>query len=150
MVERQLSLLKGPRQRGIIPRAQASEFELQCAIVDTLRVSAKKDWYWTSIEHGGLKDKVTAQKHHRKGIKAGIPDLLFIGPDGGHRWLEIKVKYGRVSDEQEAFGEMLTGRGVPWEVVWSYDEAIAVLTRWGILRNALARGHLQSASGAAS
>jgi hypothetical protein len=132
--ERQLSLLKGPRQRGVTIKSQASEFELHCAIADTLRVSLNKDWYWTSIEHGGWKDKVTAQKHHRKGIRPGIPDLLLIGPDGTHYWLEIKIKGGRLSDDQKAFLAALDDRRVWREVAYGYKEAIEFLRRIGALK----------------
>jgi hypothetical protein len=132
-VERQLSLLKGPRQRGIVPRAQASEFELQCAIVDTFRVSKSKGWRLVHIPNGGLRDKVTAAKLTRAGVHAGVPDLLLIGP-GKYCWLELKTKYGRLTDAEDEFLNYLASVGADHAVAWGYDEAIAALKRWGAVR----------------
>jgi hypothetical protein len=133
-VERQLSLLAGKRQRGIVARAQASETALHCAIADTLRKCVTKGWLWLHIPNGGWRTKVEAAKFARMGVKAGVPDLLLIDPEGRHYYLELKTKYGRVSDEQTDFVEQLEARNVPCAVAWSYDEAIAALRKWGAVR----------------
>jgi hypothetical protein len=135
--ERQLSLLKGPRQRGIVPRAQASEFELHCAVADTLRKCGTKSWVWLHIPNGGWRTKAEAAKFTRMGVKAGVPDLLLIGPTGTHYWLELKTKYGRLTDEQADFVGELAGRNVPHAVAWGYDEAIAHLKAWGAVKVSL-------------
>jgi hypothetical protein len=135
--ERQLSLLKGPRQRGIVPRAQALEYELHCAVADTLRVSLSKGWYWTTIDHGEERPIMAASRLQRKGVKPGLPDILLIGPDGRHYWLELKTRKGRLSDEQEAFRDAMEERQVLWAMAVGYDEAIAWLKRWGAVRIAL-------------
>ena len=134
MVERQLSLLKGKLQRGVSVKLQASEFKLHCAVADTLRVAANKDWYWTTIDHGEERPIMAAERLKRKGVKPGLPDILLIGPDGRAYWIELKVKGGRVSDEQVAFGREMDARNVPWAVTVGYEAAIEVLRRIGAVR----------------
>jgi hypothetical protein len=135
-VERQLGLFKGPRQRGIVPRSQATEFELQCAIVQAFRVSKNKGWRLVAIPNGGLRDKVTAAKLRASGTHPGVPDLLLIGP-GKICFLEIKTKYGRLTPEQEEFLSYLSSVAAEHAVAWSYDEAMAALKRWGAVRVSL-------------
>lgn len=135
--ERQLSLLKGPRQRGTVVRSQASEDELQIAIVDTFLISRNKGWKLIHVPNGGLRDKATAYKFERMGVHPGVPDILLIGPDGQHYWLELKTKYGRVTDAQLAFGAFLTECGVPYRIAYGYDDAIRAFKDWGAVRVSL-------------
>lgn len=132
--ERQLGLFRSSRQRGQTVRVQASEFELHCAIADTIRVSLNKGWLWFHVPNGGWRTKVEAAKFTRMGVKPGVPDLILIAPDGRHYYLEIKTKYGRLTHDQIMFGAELDGRGLHWQVAWNYKEAIDILRRWGAVR----------------
>lgn len=134
--ERQLSLLKGPRQRGETVRSQATEFELHCAVMTTFRFSRNKGYRLIHIPNGGWRDKVTAAKFTRMGVCPGAPDLLLIGP-GKYCWLELKTKYGRLTDDQEEFLSYLSSVGAEYKVAWSYKEAIEALKAWGAVRVAL-------------
>jgi hypothetical protein len=134
VVERQLSLLAGKRQRGIIPRERASEFALHCAVADTLRKCGTKGWMWLHIPNGELRDKVTASRLQRMGVKAGVLDLLLINELGRHYWLELKTKHGRLTDRQADFVGELAKRSVGYAVAWGYDEAIAYLKKIGAVR----------------
>jgi hypothetical protein len=133
-VERQLSLLKGPRQRGIVPRAQATEFELHCAVADTLRKCGTKGWLWLHIPNGGWRTKVEAAKFARMGVRAGVLDLLLIDPAAKYYWLELKTKSGRLTEEQLAFCEALNRLQAPYLVAYGYDAAIAWLKEIGAVR----------------
>jgi VRR-NUC domain len=130
---RQLSLLKGPRQRGIVPRAQASEFEVHCAVADTFRASRNKGWRLVHVPNGEYRTEATGRKLQRMGVSPGVPDLIVIGP-GKICWLELKTKYGRLTEAQEEFLNYLSSVGADVAVAWGYDEAIAVLKRWGAVR----------------
>jgi hypothetical protein len=131
--ERQLSLLKGPRQRGIVPRERASEFELHCAVADTLRVSLTKGWWWTTIDHGEERPVTAGERLKRKGVQPGLPDLLLIDADGKHYWIELKTNKGRLSADQKHFEEMLGDR-IWWAVAYGYEAAIDILKQIGAVR----------------
>ena len=71
----------------------------------------------------------------RLGVLPGAFDLLLIGPDGVHRWMEIKrAAGGRLSPAQQWFADELQRRGVPYAVAGGFDQAVEVLQSWGVLR----------------
>ena len=129
---RQLDLLKGKRQRGVRPPA-APEYRTQCALVRLLRYSADPDWFWTAFPAGELRSKATAGRLKAMGVKPGVSDLVFISPDGRFLGLELKRRGGRLSETQEAFQAWCDRHGVAYAVADSYDAAVAVLVRWGVL-----------------
>jgi len=133
MTARQLSLLKGPRQKGeAFPTAL--EFETQCMVADSLRRGVKPGWLWTAFPAGELRTKETAARVKRMGLNPGFFDLLLIDPNGVHRWLELKRGRAPLTDEQAAFSLAMQARGVPCEVARSYQGAIDVLNGWDALR----------------
>jgi len=67
------------------------------------------------------------------GLRAGISDLVLIGPSGQAHFLEIKTATGRLSESQERFRAMCEKRGWNYAVVRSVDEALDVCRKWGIL-----------------
>jgi hypothetical protein len=107
---------------------------MHCAVADTLRISLNKGWYWTTIDHGEERPIMAASRLQRKGVKPGLPDILLIGADGTHYWLELKIKKGRLTGEQKAFRDAMEERKVLWAVAWGYDEAIAWLKKIGAVR----------------
>lgn len=133
MTARQLSLLKGPRQKGEWP-APALEFETQCMVADSLRRGVKPGWLWTAFPAGELRTKETAARVKRMGLNPGFFDLLLIDPNGRHYWLELKRGKLRLTDEQAAFSLAMMARGVPCAVARSYQQAIDALNEWGALR----------------
>jgi len=129
----QLSLFKGPRQRGTRP-PPALEFAMHCSIADALRVGLAPGWLWTHFPAGEARDEKTGARLKRMGLQKGWSDLLLISPTGLHHWLELKRGKAPLTDEQGLFLEALEARGVPCAVARSFDQAIAQLTAWGALR----------------
>ena len=128
--ERQLDLLKSKRQRGRVVCSQATEFEVHCAIADTFRVSHNKGWRLIHIPNGEYRTHTTARKLKRMGVSPGAPDLILIGP-GRVCWLELKTKYGRLTDVQKEFLGYLASVGADVAVAFGYEEAIEWMKRWG-------------------
>jgi hypothetical protein len=85
----QLHLFRGKRQRGIAPPSP-SEYQLHCAVVDTVKRWLQPNWIFTHIASGEKRDPVTAARLKRMGVMAGFPDLVFIGPNGAVCWVELK------------------------------------------------------------
>jgi hypothetical protein len=135
--ERQLSLLKGPRQKGE-KAPLPTEFQMQCVIADALRIGAAPGWLWSHFPAGEYRTDATGRKLKRMGLKPGWPDLLLIDPAGCHYWLELKRGKSALSEEQAGFMMNMYKRDVPWAVARSVGEAINLLKSWGAIRTSLA------------
>jgi hypothetical protein len=129
---RQLSLFKGKRQRGVRPKA-APEFRTQCALADLLRQCASSEWFWTAFPAGEKRTEATGARLKRMGLKRGVSDFVFISPGGEFCGLELKRRGERQSEAQMAFEAWCLAHGVTYAVVDSYDAAVAILKRWGVL-----------------
>ena len=55
-------------------------------------------------------------------------------PDGRHYWLELKRAKAPLSEAQERFRQELVDRTVVHGIVRSFDEAVACLKTWDVLR----------------
>jgi hypothetical protein len=114
-------------------RADA-EFRLQCAVADMLWKLQRPGWWWSAIPSGEYRTEATGKRLKRMGLKPGMFDIVLIGPDSTHYWLELKADKGVMSEDQLIFEEMLCGRGVSHAVVWGFGEAERQLREWGVLR----------------
>jgi hypothetical protein len=78
-----------------------------------------------AIPNGGARAKATAALLKAEGVKRGVPDVLLpVARLGKHGlWLELKVRGGRVSPEQQAWHADLRAQGYQVEVCWSWLEA---------------------------
>ena len=105
------------------------------AIADLLRATAKPDWIWMHVP-GEYRTEQTAALLKRMGVRPGAFDFLLIGPDGRHYWLEFKRgPRAPLSEAQQQFREGLFSRSVPHGVARSFDDAVAWLKTWDVLRN---------------
>jgi hypothetical protein len=137
MSERQLHLFRGRRQRGEVLPAPP-EFALQCMVADSLRKWASDGWLWFHYPSGEKRNAITGARLKRAGVARGISDFLLLPPDGAPEphchCLELKRRGGRLSDHQIAFGLWCKANSYPFNVAYSYEEAISVLKRWGALK----------------
>ena len=131
---RQLALFKGKRQRGLAPKPPL-EFHTHCALADTLRRWILPGWYWFHYPSGELRTKITAARLQRMGTKPGVADFGFFHQSGKVCWLELKRKGGHLSDEQRDFLSWMGASGHGVALCWSYEEAVATLIDWQILRS---------------
>lgn len=83
-----------------------SEYNEQVAVMDWAREKEKSYHalrYLFHIPNGGHRQKVSAARLKRAGVKRGIPDLCLPVPAKGYHGLFIemkKVSGGKISDEQ--------------------------------------------------
>lgn len=116
------------------PKA-ALEFKTACALADTLRQCAKPEWMWTHFPAGELRAGAAGARLQRMGLRPGVTDYLFVSPAGLAHFLELKRRGGgELSEAQEQFRDWCKANAVPWRCCRSYDEAIAAVTAWGVLR----------------
>ena len=123
-------------EEGLVVMARNNpEFKTHAAIVQVLRFNAWPEVIWYHVPNGNKLSPRTAGFNKMLGVLAGVPDLCF-DIAGCCHYLEIKAPKGRLSDEQRAFQNLCLETQRPHAVVYSLDEAIAVLSRWGVLKNA--------------
>jgi len=68
------------------------------------------------------------------GLEPGFPDLLLIGPSGQIAFMEVKREGGELSEKQLEWEDALAKRGLSIAVVYSVDDAISALIKWGWIR----------------
>jgi hypothetical protein len=91
------------------------EFRLHCAALKYLRFVCP-DCLVYHVPNGEHRSKETGRKLKAAGVMPGVFDLVMIGPDGRHFYLEAKSQTGRLSESQETFKSELIVRGVPYVV----------------------------------
>jgi len=88
--------------------------------------------------NGGSRHKLEARKLKTLGVKAGVPDLMFIAQHGPTRgmtyYIEVKAPDGHVDIEQKKFAREAQELGAPCAVVFSKAEAIAQCKAWGVAK----------------
>lgn len=76
--------------------------------------------------NGGKRSKIEAAIMKGEGVLSGVPDLTIV-TDTAVIWVELKVKGGRVSDNQADVMERLTRLGHPVYVCWSFDDFLKLI-----------------------
>lgn len=85
---------------------------------------------WFHPPNGGARSKVEGAIFKAMGVKPGVPDLVFVLPDGRAAFLELKAGRGRLSPAQEGFLARIDKLGCPWASVRSLAEAAHIIERW--------------------
>lgn len=126
---------------GKKPRASEEE-QLQRSIVDLLRVAAQPDVIWWHTPNGMARSKSEGGRLKAMGVLPGVYDLAFIVPVRHSSpeefvpaicFLELKRVRGIASAEQLAFDERCDRIGVEHAITADFDQAVAILTAWGVL-----------------
>lgn len=116
-----------------------SEHKIQVALCDYLAIGGRKDLHWFAIPNGGHRHIRQATKLKAEGVRRGSPDMCFLLPEGKVGWLELKAKRGSLSPDQREFRDKAAALGHLWGQVNNVDDAIRLLSEWGVLRSAYAR-----------
>jgi hypothetical protein len=141
---RQLSLLKGPRQKGTLPPTPL-EFAVHCSLSDLLRISLNRGWVFFHPPNGGerphlvRKDgrivSVEGGRLQRMGAKKGVSDFILIGPPNGRvHALELKREGEKPSEDQLRFLDDIRQAGGVAEWADTFDKALAFFKAWGAVR----------------
>jgi hypothetical protein len=139
MSERQLNLFRSKRQRGATVKYEPAEFKIHCMVADTLRRWAAPNWVCTHFPAGEHRSDATGARLKRMGVVPGLPDFLLFPPLGAGdphvHCLELKRRGAKLTEHQAGFALWCKLNGYPHAVAHSYEEAVAVLTGWGVLRS---------------
>lgn len=117
-------------------KRKTPEYDLQCKIADFLNIVLnKKLTFWSSIENsnhsGNLAGMVKQAKDKRKGVKAGLPDLVILY-NNTSLWVELKAKAGVVSDKQKAVHGEIKTTGNNIEIIRNIEDLTAILHAYKI------------------
>ena len=110
------------------------ENAMQIELVRLMNLLVKPNIVWFHVANQRNSKPYHGALLKRMGVKAGVPDLVFIAPGGLVYFMELKVKGSYASPEQKAFLESLKLLGCRGEIVYSVDEALLLLKMWGLLR----------------
>lgn len=64
------------------------------------------------------------------GVKAGVPDLVLILPNGLAGFIELKAGRGKLTEAQEAFRDRAVKLGCLWAEARSLADVEDILTNW--------------------
>lgn len=110
------------------------EERLQASLASYLGYAARKDILWFAVPNGEKRSKATAGRLKAQGVRAGVADLVFVLRDGTAAFLELKVNGNRQSPAQVEFQASCERMQVPYAVATSFDQAVAILEGWGVVR----------------
>ena len=79
-------------------------------------------WFHVANETGQRAKVGLLVKRKAQGVKAGVPDCIIL-KDGNMYYLELKIKGGRVSDNQKNSMENLDNNGASGIVAYNYTDA---------------------------
>lgn len=85
-----------------------------------------------AIPNGGKRDKATAARMKREGIKAGIPDVFLPTARMGYHgfYIELKVGKNKTSIEQDVWLTALKAEGYAVDVSYGWQEAAHKIVRY--------------------
>lgn len=112
-------------------RRQQPEAELQRAVVRWL-VLRRPSCFWLAVPNGGARTRVEAAILQGLGVRAGVPDLLFLAPSGSGG-IELKVGRGRQSPAQIEVQAEFRRLGLRYAVARDLPGVEAILAGWGFL-----------------
>jgi hypothetical protein len=116
----------------------ALEVRTHIAIADTIRVAKAPGWIVFHVPNGEYRELKTAALLKRMLTLPGVSDFICIGPPAGRAHaLELKRKGERPSNLQAAFLDDVRLSGGIAEWCNNYNDAIEILKRWGVLRDAI-------------
>lgn len=78
-----------------------------------------------AIPNGGLRNKITAAKLKREGVKSGVPDICLPVSRGGSigLYIELKTKTGRATKNQQWWIESLSAQGHVSAICYGWESA---------------------------
>ena len=96
-------------------RRQRPEQAIHRAAVQYLRLLENiGELTFFHVPNGGGRSRTEAGIFKGLGVRAGVPDLVLLFPDGRCAFIELKSEGGRLSAAQKAFKNQAEGFGFPY------------------------------------
>lgn len=117
--------------RPRLRRRRRGEDELQRAVVEWLALRQPR-CFWLHVPNGGARSRTEAAILQGLGVRAGVPDLLFLS-SAGCAGIELKVGSGRQTDAQRAVEREFVQLGLRYAVARDLREVEILLESWGLI-----------------
>jgi hypothetical protein len=135
----QLHLFNKDRHRKpkveVLPKLPECKFQMN--LIEFLKLQARKEIEYFHVPNGEQRDKRQGAKLKAMGVRPGVSDLIFIMHDTSEvpvLFLELKVRNGKLTDDQKHFRDRVTVLGYVYEWADSFDEAVRILRKHHVLR----------------
>lgn len=106
------------------------EARLQIAVKQYLNLCLPDSVFWSASLTGTYLTPRARERAKAMGVRRGVPDFVFVFPDGVTRWIELKAPGGSLTPEQREFRDRFAPLGI-FAVCRSVDEVSAQLRAWG-------------------
>lgn len=113
-------------------RPPSSELAIHCAIVQLLDLTKRPDVMFWHTPNGEKRDKATAAKLKRMGVRPGVSDILIMDGRGFYA-MEVKAPGEKPTQDQRDFLDLFAKRG-HIAVVESVDQAQEMFMLWNLTR----------------
>jgi len=98
--------------------------------------------FWFHCPNGGFRTKIEGAIFKTLGVIPGIPDLIILHK--GHLYgLELKAHRNGPTESQRATHALMRSAGATIETANGIDQALQVLSGWGLLRGKVNIGDAQ-------
>jgi hypothetical protein len=114
-------------------RRRRPEDQLQCVVLQHLKIRGPHDAFWTHFPAGGARSPIEAAMLKGLGVRPGVPDLLIVH-DGTLYALELKAEGRKPTALQDETQEALRRAGAKVACAIGLDQALSQLETWGLLR----------------
>lgn len=104
---------------------------IQRAIVEWLKIAAHPDCLWLHIPNGALERPSQRMRFAKLGALSGAADFLFVLPDKGVAFAEVKSELGVQSEAQQAFQARCAVLKLRYAIVRSVEDMRDRLNEWG-------------------
>jgi hypothetical protein len=108
------------------------EHDAQVALAAHLRLRARRDVWWSSLENHP-RSRVAGALGRARGVRSGLPDLVLVR-SGKFYGLELKGPGGRLSQPQRLQHAAMREAGCEIATVFGIDAALQQLAQWKLLR----------------
>lgn len=112
-------------------RRNQPEQDLQRQLVKALGYLLTPETFFFAVPNGGWRSNTEAAIFQGQGVKAGVPDLIFVSK-GQFYGLELKAGGNTLSVAQRDVHDLLRKAGARVETVRTMNEALARLREFGI------------------
>jgi len=110
------------------------EKDIQKAIVNYITYACPSVLVF-AVPNGSIRTAGGRAGNAVPGLLPGVADLCLIGPGQRVWFIEVKRPGGKISQAQKEFWTSCRARDIPYDVVYSLDEAMATLHEWGLILN---------------
>ena len=108
---------------GMMAKRNRPEQAIQRAVVEYLKLMENLgELTFFHVPNGGRRTRTEARIFKGLGVRAGVPDLVLMFPDGRTAFIEVKAATGRLSAKQKEFKNTAEYFGFPYAECRAVDE----------------------------